>query len=188
MSDIFDEGSAILYMKVGTHAQETLADIIARKNAEIENVGLAMWGYGGNTCHPTTMVQPFARTHATTSQPILLCMQPMESKHFAEPLRAEQFSSDEINWEPIPESINVLGSRYALCIKTLQQVEASLRLGDTRVAIGNSKGKLGSSYVKGQVDKACLEVISHGNDDAEVVPIRLVAQLVQPYAVFLRAS
>ncbi|MGH9915867.1 MAG: hypothetical protein ACRD63_11345 [Pyrinomonadaceae bacterium] len=186
MSDIFDEGSAILYMKVGTHAQEPLADIIARKRAEIENAGFAMWGYGGNTCHPTTMVQPFARTHETTSRPILLCMQPMESKHFAEPLRAEQFSSDGISWKFIHESINVLGSRYALCIKTLKQVDASLCLGSTRVALGNSKGKLGSSYVKGRVDKACLEVIEHGSDDAEVRPIKLVAELVQPYAVFLR--
>ena len=55
MSDIIRPGVGILFMKVGTHAQETLADIIA-KDQEIEDTGYAMWGYGGNTCHPRTMV------------------------------------------------------------------------------------------------------------------------------------
>jgi hypothetical protein len=36
-------------MKVGTHAQESLEDIIARKSKEIDDAGYAMWGYGGKT-------------------------------------------------------------------------------------------------------------------------------------------
>ena len=47
-------------MKVGTHASEELSDIIGRKRAEIEAEGMAFWGYGGGTCHPSTMVRPFA--------------------------------------------------------------------------------------------------------------------------------
>lgn len=64
-----DPGTAILYMKVGTHANEGLEAIIARKQREIEEAGVAFWGYGGSTCHPTTMVQPFAERLALWARP-----------------------------------------------------------------------------------------------------------------------
>jgi len=177
-------GRSILYMKVGTHAKEDLAEIIARKRREIEDEGFAMWGYGGNTCHPTTMVRPFANASA---EPIVLCMQPMISKHFAEPIRAEQFSSNGTDWQPIPIGINVLGSRYALCIGSLDEVNETLDLGATRVAVGNSRGRNGRDYVKGRVDKACLELVESGVAESTVVNIGLVAEVVDPYAVLLKA-
>ena len=90
MNDIIRPGSGILFMKVGTHAQESLDDIITRKTKEIEETGYALWGYGGNTCHPQTMVQPFAKAFEKMGQIIYLCMQPMNSTHFAEPVRADQ--------------------------------------------------------------------------------------------------
>ena len=173
-------------MKVGTHAQEPLEEIIRRKKREIEDAGFSMWGYGGNTCHPMTMVQPFARVHAAASQPILLCMEPMTSKHFAEQVSAKEFSIDGAKWEPIPKGIDVLGSRFALCIDTLYEVEAHLQLADTRVALGSSKGKNGRDYIRGHVDKACLEVVSTGPADTEPVEIGLVASVIEPYAVLLR--
>src|SRR5215468_774847 len=113
-------GAAVLYMKIGTHAQETLPDILRRKAKEIEDAGFAMWGYGGNTCHPTAKVQPFVRS---VNRPILLCMQPMQSRHFAEPLRAGEYSADGLHWNLIPSAINVVGSRYALCIDELTEVD-----------------------------------------------------------------
>ena len=67
MAEILKPGDGILYMKVGTHAQESLEDIFVRKSKEIEDAGLAFWGYGGNTCHPQKMVQPFARRYQEKS-------------------------------------------------------------------------------------------------------------------------
>lgn len=186
MSELFLPGDGVLFMKVGTHANEGLGDIVARKKAEIENAGMAMWGYGGNTCHPTSMVQPFAQRYERDDRPIILCMKPMTSKHFAEPLRATEFSVDGTFWEEIPAAINVLGSRYALCIDDLAEVDDSLDLSSTQVAIGNSKGKPGINYIRGRVDKACLEVAGPPGDGAGLVEIRLVARIVKPYAVFLR--
>lgn len=178
-------GDAILYMKVGTHAQETLADIIERKRREIEEEGYAMWGYGGNTCHPTSMVQPFAEAAAG---PIRLVMQPMLSKHFAEPIRAEEYSADGRRWHPVPSGINVLGSRYALCISSLEQVEEELDLGETAVAVGNSRGRVGLDYVRGRVDKACLQVVDPvPGRESKPIRIGLMADLVKPFAVLLRA-
>jgi hypothetical protein len=185
---MLDPGDAVLYMKIGTHAQEDLTAIIERKRKEIEETGLAMWGYGGNTCHPTSMVQPFAQSHTAAGGRIILAMEPMDSKHFAEQIRAEYFSPDGITWSEIPERINVLGSRYALCVKSLAEADDQLDLGMTRVALGNSKGKRGSKYVRGRVDKACLEITADIDSPADhlIKPIGFVAELVEPFAVFLK--
>ncbi len=190
MTTIIRPGAGILFMKVGSHAQETLEDIIVRKTKEIEDTGFGMWGYGGNTCHPRTMVQPFARTFEQRGQAIYLCMEEMESNHFAQPVRAEQFSIDGINWEEIPSTINVRGSRYALIINELRQEDFDLPLSRTRVAIGNSNGRPGHQYIRGRVDKACLEVLDSAassifaND--RTIHIGLTATLAEPYAVLLR--
>lgn len=191
MTDILGPGAGVLYMKVGTHANEPLRDIVARKQAEIEAAGYGLWGYGGNTCHPTTMVQPFARDFELRGEAIHLVMQPMVSNHFAVSARAEEMSVDGLAWQKIPEPISVIGSRYALAISSLEVAELQLPLGRTRVAGGNSRGRRGDDYIKGRVDKAVLEVVGEDAPDpehpeAEPVPIGLIARLVSPYAVFVR--
>jgi len=193
MTKLIVPGQGILFMKVGTHAQEDLESIIARKKKEIDDEGFALWGYGGNTCHPTTMVQPFAEEHAKNGGSILLCMQPMDSKHRAEQVRATEYSADSINWKAIPSGINALGSRFALFIKSLQEDDFELPLSGTEVAVGRSAGRLGHQYLKGQVDKACLNVRDTAaklNDEEQEKKVRigLVAELCEPYAVFLRAA
>lgn len=190
VSDILTPGQAILYMKVGTHAQESLDEIIARKAKEIRDAGYALWGYGGGTCHPRTMVQPFVSERVKLGHKVFLCMQEMTSKHFAEPVRAEEMSPDGIKWESIDPSINVKGSRYALVIKDLKKQDLSLPLSQTRVAIGNSVGQSGLKYIRGRVDKACFEIVGASGEGTEEDPVSigLLAEIVEPYAVFLRNS
>ena len=190
MTNIIRKGQGILFMKVGTHAKESLNDIIARKTKEIEAAGYTMWGYGGGTCHPGTMVQPFAKDFAKAGNVIYLCMQEMDSKHFAEQIPADEYSADGQEWKPVPNSIKVLGSRYALTIKNLRKEQFVLHTGHTKVAVGNSSGMLGSKYIKGRVDKACLEITgeppSTNTEERAPIQIGLVADLIEPYAVFLR--
>lgn len=190
MSEIIEPGRGLLFMKVGTHAQEPLEDIISRKQKEIQDTGRAFWGYGGSTCHPTTMVQPFARQYERKGGTIYLCMEPMESKHFALPVRADEFSIDGYTWQKVPAGINARGSRYALVISSLQEKRFELPLSRTKVALGNSMGAPGSKYIKGRVDKACLEVtesdLAAEDEEQMVRPIRLIAEIAEPYAVFLR--
>ena len=193
MTEIIKPGAGLLFMKVGTHANEELEDIIARKQKEIQDVGFAMWGYGGNTCHPTTMVQPFADEHKNNGEPIVLCMEQMESSHFAEPIRADEYSVDGVNWQKVPDGINALGSRFALMIRDLRSADFELPLAATEVAVGRSAGKIGSGYVKGRVDKACLNVRIDPNllnqpQQEDGIKIGLTAKLIEPYAVFLRKA
>lgn len=188
MNNILKPGVGVLFMKVGVHASETLQDIIARKREEINRAGFAMWGYGGNTCHPKTMVQPFANDFQQIGQTVHLCMQEIESNHFAPPVRADQFSSNGTDWQDIPNSINVLGSRYALVIKNLREERFRLPLDHTEVAVGNSRGRPGDKYIAGRVDKACL-IVNSMSEEPEVpegTDIGLVAELMDPFAVFLR--
>lgn len=191
MNDIVKPGAGLLFMKIGTHANESLADIIARKTAEIRNTGFGMWGYGGNTCHPTSMVQPFARTFTEAGRTIHLCMEEMNSKHFGEGV-ADEFSADGVNWQKIPDTIEVRGSRYALVIKDLHEERFTLPLNQTRVPVGPSTGRLGSRYIQGRVDKACLEVIEaaelSNEGEPRTIEIDLVADLADPFAVFLRGQ
>ena len=190
MSAIIEPGAGVLYMKVGTHAKESLEDIVERKSREIREAGYGMWGYGGNTCHPSTMVQPFAREFHAKGRRIHLVMEEMDSKHFAEPDCAAEYSVDGVEWKLVPEEIEVRGSRYALTIKNLRPDEIALPLHRTRVPVGPSTGRLGSRYVQGRVDKACLVVDPPGEGLVEEERVErgigLVAELVEPYAVFLR--
>jgi hypothetical protein len=188
MSDIIKPGQGLLYMKVGTHAQEPLEEIIERKRREIEQAGFAFWGYGGGTCHPRTMVQPFAKEFKRRGSTIFLCMQPMESQHFAEPIAADLFSENGKDWRQVPPGISVTGSRYALVIRRLREEEFELPLERTRVALGNSMGAFGSKYISGRVDKACLEIADVADPEApeKSVHIGYVADVVEPYAVLLR--
>lgn len=190
MNEILRPGAGILFMKVGTHANEDLDDIIARKTKEIDEAGYAMWGYGGNTCHPSSMVQPFAEAVANRGEPIHLLMEKMESNHFAEQLEAAEFSRDNVHWEKIPPEIRVLGSRFALVIEDLRVVDMTLPLDQTRVPVGRSMGRVGSKYIAGRVDKACLEVLEApallNDQEPKDKRISLAATLRAPYAVFLR--
>lgn len=193
MNDIIKPGQGVLFMKVGTHANEDLKDIVERKRREIDREGFAFWGYGGNTCHPSTMVQPFAQQLAESGSSIVLCMEPMESRHFAPPVRADEYSADGRNWSTIPKGIDAVGSRFALLIETLEEAEFDLPLAQTEVAVGPNLGRIGGQYIQGRVDKACLVVREEAalvNDPkhARTIRIGLTAKLRDPYAVFLRSK
>ena len=83
----------------------------------------------------------------------------MQSRHYAQPERAQEYSVDGKRWATIPPEISVLGLKYALCIASLEEVTEKLNLADTRVALGQRKGVSGDKYIRGHVDKACLEIV-----------------------------
>lgn len=190
MSRIIKPDQPVIFMKIGIHAQESLESIIERKLKEIDEEGMAFWGYGGNTCHPSSIVQPFAANQRAKGKAIYLVMEKMQSNHWAEPIESDEYSVDDKVWEKIPKGIHVRGSRFALAIKNLQAADDVLPLAHSHVAQGPSTGKNGGAYVFGRVDKACLEledgVQTPPEPGEKVARIGLVAELCAPYAVFLR--
>ena len=116
----------------------------------------------------------------------------MVSNHFAESIRANEYSTDGLTWKEVPAGINAVGSRFALCIQDLRISEFDLPLSSTEVAVGRSTGRLGSQYIKGRVDKACLNIrgdakLLNDPDQERLIKIGLTAKLLAPYAVFLRS-
>lgn len=188
MKTPFAKGNGILFMKIGVHAQEPIEVILERKREELRRAGVSFWGYGGATCHPFKMVQPFAREVESTGHDVYLVMHKMDSRHFAEPKPATQYSDDGMKWKDIPNGVRVLGSRYALVLSDLDDVNSELDLGGVEVAVGPSRGRRGADYIKGQVDKGCFRLSDspEGARTASTKHIDLVAKLREPFAVIVR--
>lgn len=188
MTNLFEDGAGLVFMKIGLHAQEDVEAIIRRKQQEYEHTGRIFWGYGGNTCHPVNFIQPFAKAYAEQGMPVQIAMHKMDSRHYAEPALAKEYSEDGIEWQEIPKGIEVKGSRYAMVLGSLESCEFDLDLRNISVGIGPKRGRIGTEYIVGHVDKGCFKFHpTHANpSENEVKRIDLVAPLVAPYAVFLR--
>lgn len=188
MNRILTDGVGLIFMKIGIHAQEPVEKIIERKKREYDETGKIFWGYGGNTCHPTNFVQPFAKNQEEDGAKVYLVMHKMTSNHFAEPKLADEYSDDGVNWQPIPNGIHVRGSRYAMVIEDLTEENFDLSLRNLAVAVGPKRGTSGVNYIRGRVDKGCFEYHETGQEpgDDEQKHIDLYAPLQPPYAVFLR--
>lgn len=182
--------AGLIFMKVGLHAQESIEDIVNRKQREFEETGSIFWGYGGNTCHPLTMVQPFAKEVEGSGNQVLIVMQKMNSRHAAPPEIAKKYSDDGVNWQPIPKGIEVRGSRYALVLDELRVEEFELPLSKLQVGVGPNRGRKGDQYLVGQVDKGCFlhtpQQVSVAQDKQVLTPIGLIARVKAPYAVLLK--
>ncbi len=180
---------SFIFMKVGNHAGETFEQILQRKNQEKKNAGKIFWGYGGPTLHPLSQVQPFARAEKSQSGIIYILMETIESNADPDILPATHYSADGINWEEIPEGVDVLGSRYALIMDEIKPVDISFHPEEFIIAIGPSREKIASEYLRGHVDKACLTIAGsapQATGDIKVREARYAAELLEPYAVLLK--
>jgi hypothetical protein len=195
--NVLQRGAGVVFMRVGTHAGETIEEIVQRKLKEIRDVGHAFWGYGGQNCHPRAIVQPYADEVVSTGGTVRLCLEavaPDRETYWANESEAREWSIDGLNFRPLPKGIRVTASRYAFVIKNLRPEHFDLPLTSARVAAGPSRGRLGARYVDeigGPVDKAVLRVEDGSEQglregDVETLPIAYVAELHRPYAVFLR--
>jgi hypothetical protein len=117
-------------------------------------------------------------------------MQKMDSKHTAPPEVAKEYSDDGVIWKPIPQGIEVRGSRFALVLDELRFEEFDVDLGELEVGVGPSRGKRGDRYLVGQNDKGCF-VFSEREfpvppEERKVKAVSLVARVKSPFAVLLR--
>ncbi|HSK74447.1 MAG TPA: hypothetical protein VK892_22290 [Pyrinomonadaceae bacterium] len=181
---------AFIFMKVGNHAGESFESILRRKNEEFKKAGKIFWGYGGTACHPITQVQPFVNIYEKENGSVYVLMQEIDSR--AEPLiaPAKQYSVDGINWQDIPDGINVIGSRYALVLDEIKSTDFDINPQEFEIGAGPSAGKNAEDYMKGHIDKACLIKSNKNkeNESPKVKKIKLAAKLIAPYAVLLKGE
>ncbi|HEX8431553.1 MAG TPA: hypothetical protein VF625_09705 [Longimicrobium sp.] len=179
-----------VFMKVGRHAGEDLGEILARKQLELERAGVIFWGYGGRTMHPIQKVQPFVRSRIEHTGQIKLLMQTILSRHPDTAAVATEFSRDGVHWEPVPEGVEVRGSKYALVLGEIQSGDGmEVDFGAYKVGAGPSSGRAAGDYIKGRVDKGLLDpATGEAVTGAPRVPIHYAAQMAEPYAVLLRST
>jgi hypothetical protein len=180
---------AFVFMKVGNHAGESFEQILERKNWEYRKTGRIFWGYGGTSCHPLTQVQPFARSAVQQYGAVYLLMEPIDSRAEPDVLPATEYSEDGLKWQPIPEGIQVIGSRYALILNEIVPGDLDLHADDFVVGVGPSRGKRGGDYLQGRIDKACLTYAGPAvaaQSSAVQKIVKYKARLLEPYAVMLK--
>lgn len=186
---LFQPGHGVIYLQVGNHAEESLEVIIARKQQELASAGKIFWGFGSSLCHPLHHVRPFVKGHAKEGRDVYAVMEEMKNEYFGVPKEATQFSIDDIAWEPIPAGVKVRGSRYALILGSLEEVDLTLDLALTKVSEGTGRGLVGSEFIQKRVDKACLNIlppVPGGPHPSDIRQVRYIARLIEPYAVFVR--
>ena len=179
---------AFMFMKVGDHAKEDFDSILRRKNQEFERMGRIFWGYGGMACHPLRQVQPFARIQVKKYGAVYILMEKIDSHADPDIVPATMYSEDGVNWNKIPDGIEVIGSRYALILDEIKPGDLEISVGNYEVGIGPSRGKNASEYIQGHVDKACLVSTSKRISSVEpkIKRIEICAKLLEPYAVILK--
>lgn len=176
----------IIFMKYGVHASESIESIIKRKMEEIEKCQKMFWGYGGVLCHPLNQVQPFLEENVLRKEKTYLLLSKTPSELNNVPQIAKMYSCDKINWEPIPNEIKVLGSKFAIVCSSIEQCDFNLDLSSYIVPVGNSRGRKLSQYIQGRVDKACGRYNKDVSGvEPRIVNITLCAEIVYPFSVFL---
>jgi hypothetical protein len=173
---------AVILMKAGPHARQTLEEILTDKIEQLESVGQTWWGYGGG-CQPFKTVKPFAEA---SSGPVDVVFLETKSGPPNEPSPATEFSVDKKKWLPLPSGLTVKGSRYALVLKDLRRVDEDLDLASYKVAVGDHAGKRASDYLFWNVDKGCFRWAERGTVQPKLAKVAAVAQLAEPWAVFVR--
>jgi hypothetical protein len=188
MNEILLPDTGLLFMKVGLHAGETLQQILERKQKEYDKTGMIFWGYGGSACHPRSAVQPFGKLKLHEGKNIFIIMEEIDSHHPPSEIIANQYSEDGIEWKTIPDGIVVRGSRYAVVMDEIKIGSLDIDLSGYQVASGPSSGKFVPDYLRGHVDKACIEKMPVPLADPKpcIKHIAFYAKMKPPFAVFTR--
>lgn len=173
----------VVFMKVGHHAEESWSEVVARKAQEYRDAGAIFWGYGGTLCHPLRQVQALV---AGADDDIFVAMQATKSHTNPALPDSTGYSTDGMLWHPLPVGVHVRGSRYALVLDRVQEVEEVLDSAHYAVAIGPSAGRSAAGYIRNRVDKGCFVLRPDAGAASRPWAINFVARLRAPYAVLVR--
>jgi hypothetical protein len=175
----------VLFMKVGWHARELWPEILGRKMTEEKLAGFSLWGYSSTICHPRTQVLPFV---LSAEDPVTVVMTVIKSaSHMASWKSYEYGIPPAIPWTPIPNAIEVRGSKYALVLDTFRAGEGVIDLSRYRVAAGPKAGLPATGYIRSRIDKGCLSRDEGLPRSLPLsFPIHFTARLRPPYAVLVR--
>jgi len=182
----------ILFMKVGPHSGFELDEIIKMKKGEEEAHGKFFWGYAGTLCHPFKVVN-FVKQSLKYGKRPMMVMAYTPSKYFSSTTgRIKEYSIDRTRWIPLPEGVVLIGCKYAVIGEGLRQTQILIDLNSYavwnggQVTLWGNPGRLLGDYLKGQVNKARAVLLPNSSKSPRYTQISYIAEIVEPYCVFLR--
>lgn len=181
----------IVFMKYGAHGNESSKSILSRKHDELIETGCVFWGYNGVLCHPSNQLNPFVQANKKNGEKTFLVLsKTLQEKSVdcdtdIELKRAELFSFDRKQWEPIPIGVNVTNSKYAVVCSSFEDCDFKLDASQYILPFANPQNCRMSNYLGWRKNRACGVYCAN---DFEILPskllnISIIAEI--EYAAFL---
>lgn len=167
----------IIVMKVGPHSNMSLDEIIKSKQDEEIGNGVHYWGYSGVFCRPK-QVQEFCKNSVS---PKLVLIE-TKSSYNSDIGFISEYSDDNINYKKFKSPVQLQGAQFSFVAKNIRKYD-QFRLDDFVVVSGKNDGKALREHLKFKVNK-CFAKYKGTSCDKEINV--LVADLVEPYAVWLK--
>ena len=173
-----------IFSIVGVHASETPKIIFNRKIQDVKNIGQTFWIMRSNLANPN-IVQNFC----SNSEVEVYFIAPAT---VAGPTKIGKkysfYSSDKINWDPIPNGISdVTGSGYALIMDKLELVEGK-EVDLNQFVEYQTKLALKFSNVAGTLCCIPLDVTNKQNKikTNRIRKVHAIGRLKKPYCAWMK--
>ena len=171
----------IIVMKVGPHSDMSLEEIIASKEKEEINNKVHYWGYSGVFCRPK-QVQDFCKDSVLNKHTPKLVLIETKNSYNSSIGYINTYSEDNINYKSFKSPVQLQGAQFSFVAKNIREYN-NFRLDDFIVVGGKNDGKVLSSHLRFKVNKCFAKYVGNCNEKGIDV---LVADLVEPYAVWLK--
>lgn len=181
------EGFNIIFMVAGPHSGFSLQHIFSVKRTEEFIHGRFFWGYAGTLCHPSKVNAFVLSCLEAGMGPPKVLLASTSSKYYSLIDRVREYSTSGDIYTALPEDVVLTGCKYAITARNITEVNCEVDLNKYAVATGGKVGKPLGEYIRYRVNKACASL---ANTDLCLPPhyrkLAYVADLVEPYCVFLR--
>lgn len=178
---IFEKLEDIIVMKVGPHSDMSLDEIIKSKKEEEIGNGVHYWGYSGVFCRPN-QVQNFCKESILNGNSPKLILIETKSSYNSNIGFISEYSDDNINYKKFKSPVQLQGAQFSFVAKNIRKYN-QFKFDDFIVVGGKNDGKVLSSHLKFKVNKCFAKYV--GNCKNKAISV-LVADLVEPYAVWLK--
>jgi hypothetical protein len=179
-------------MKAGPYCGYSLEQILDIKKKEQEKIGKFFWGYSGVFCRPNKLQTFVSHAHSNREKVYVLFSETKSSYDTQTVDRFSEFSKDRSVWNKLPGEVLLVGNskkpHFAVAARNLMEVDYELDIGDYCTISGMfpDKGRYLNDYFRYRVDKACGYYLPKGDGLKKNIKIKFVAELEEPYSVYIR--
>ncbi|HTH93371.1 MAG TPA: hypothetical protein VL576_02755 [Candidatus Paceibacterota bacterium] len=175
----------VLVMKIGPFCGFSLEEIINIKTGEQDKIGKFFLGYSGVFCHPKR-VSEFIQLAKSEGEKVTVLFITTPS-NFNSPIeRLSYYSSDANLWQPLPEEVLLVGSKFSIVAKDIQKVDFDINLTDYQSMLGATPGKTLDEYLQWRCDKSCAVYNPGKLDKQKMKKVSYICELTDEGVVYVK--